>query len=120
MLERMQGLPDNVLGVEAKGKVTGTDYESLLIPAVEEILERHGRMRFLYLLGNEFEGFDAKAVWDDAKVGLRHIRSWERVAVVTDVEWIRTMVKAFGFVMPGDIRVFGNRELAEARQWLCE
>lgn len=120
MLERMQGLPDNVLGIEAKGKVTGTDYESLLIPAVEEILERHDRIRSLYQLGEEFEGFDAKAVWDDAKVGLSHIRSWERVAVVTDIGWIRTTITAFGFVMPGEVRVFENRELAEARQWICE
>ena len=120
MLERMLGLPDNVLGFEAKGEVTGADYESVLIPAVEEMFARRTSVRFLYHIGNEFTGFDAKAMWDDAKVGLQHLTAWERVAVITDVGWIRTAVKAFGFVMPGNVRVFSNSELTEARQWLSE
>jgi len=120
MLQRVQGLPDNVLGFEAKGEVTGADYEAVLIPAVEEMLCRRSTIRFLYYLGEEFRGFDAKAVWDDAKVGLQHISAWERVAVVTDVGWIRMAVKAFGFVIPGHVRIFGNNELAKAQQWLNE
>ncbi|MBT0653436.1 STAS/SEC14 domain-containing protein [Geomobilimonas luticola] len=118
MLERIQGLPDNVLGFEAKGEVTGADYESVLIPAVEKMLAQRKNIRFLYHLGNEFTGFNAKAMWDDAKVGLQHLSAWERVAVVTDVEWIRVAMKAFGFVMPGKLRAFGNDELVEARRWL--
>jgi hypothetical protein len=120
MLERMKGLPENVLGFEAKGEVTGADYESVLIPAVAELLGRQKRIRFLYHLGTDFSGFHAKAMWDDAKVGLQHITAWERVAVVTDVGWIRAAMKAFGFVMPGQVKVFGNGELEEARQWVSE
>ena len=111
MLERMQGLPDNVLGFEARGEADGADYESVLIPGVEEMLARRKKIRLLYFLGDEFNGFNAKAMWDDAKVGLKHFSAWERVAVVTDVGWIRTAMKAFGFVMPGHVRIFGNREL---------
>ena len=59
-------------------------------------------------------------MWDDAKVGLQHLTAWERVAVVTDVGWIRTAMKAFGFVMPGQVRVFSNSELTAAQQWLSE
>lgn len=120
MLERIHGLPDNVLGFEAKGEVTGAEYESVLIPAVEEMVARQKNVRFLYHLGDEFTGFDAKALWDDAKVGFQHLTSWERIAVVTDVGWIRTAVKAFGFVMPGHVRVFSNIELPESRRWLSE
>jgi hypothetical protein len=35
------------------------------------------------------------------------------------VGWIRTAMKAFGFVMPGSVKVFSNSELAEARRWVC-
>jgi len=120
MLERINGLSENVLGFEAKGEVTGADYESVLIPAVEEMLARQKNIRFLYHLGDEFTGFDAKAMWDDVKVGLQHFAAWERVAVVTDMGWIRTAVKAFGFVMPGHVRIFSNLEFAEALRWLNE
>lgn len=120
MIERIQDLPENVLGFMAKGKVTGADYETVIIPAVEEMLTRHKKVRFLYCLGEDFTGFDMKAMWDDAKIGLQHFTDWERFAVVTDVEWIRTAVKVFGFAMPGKVCVYSNNELAKARQWLSE
>jgi len=40
--------------------------------------------------------------------------------VVTDTEWIRSGVKVFGFVIPGDVRVFGNDELSAAKEWVSE
>ena len=120
MLERIQGLPESVIGFEAKGDVTGDDYESVLIPAVEEMLTRRKSIRFLYHLGDAFTGFDAKAIWDDAKVGLKYFTAWERFAVVSDIEWIRNAINAFRFVMPGHIRIFRNCEMSEARHWLSE
>ena len=120
MLERLKGLPENVLGFEAKGEVIGADYETVFIPAVAEMLARRRSIRFLYHLGVDFAGFDAKAMWDDAKVGLQHLTAWDRVAVVTDVGWIRTAVRAFAFVIPGHVRVFNNGELTGARRWLSE
>ena len=37
MIEKIPHLPDNVLGFTAKGTVTVNDYESIIIPAVEEL-----------------------------------------------------------------------------------
>ncbi len=120
MVEPVEGLPDNVLGFRGIGRVTSEDYETVLIPAIEAKLAESKKVRFLYYLGEEFEGFDAGAMWDDAKVGLRHITEWERMAVVTDVEWIRGSVKVFGFIMPGHVRVFKNEELGKAIEWVSE
>ena len=120
MLERMQGLPENVLGITARGEVTGTDYETVLIPAVDKMLADRKSIRFLYHLGDEFTGFDTEAIWNDAKVGFQHFTSWEKVAVVTDVGWIRTAMKMFGFVLTGHVKVYSNNELSEALKWLSE
>lgn len=94
--------------------MTGADYGTMLVPALEEMLARRGNIRFRNHLGNEFTGFDAKAMWEDAMVGLQHLTAWERVAVVTDVGWIRTAEKASGFFMHGHVR------LSEARRWLSQ
>jgi hypothetical protein len=51
---------------------------------------------------------------------MKHLTSFERVAVVTDVDWIGHMIKAFGFAIPGEIRVFPNGDLDEARSWIGE
>jgi len=120
MIERIQNLPDNVLGFTAKGTVTGSDYEKVINPAVEASLSKQEKVRFLYHLGEEFTGFDAAAMWEDASIGLKHLGSWERIAVVTDVEWIRAAVKVFGVMLPGRIRIFSNRDFDAARTWLTQ
>jgi hypothetical protein len=41
----MHELPDNVLGVSAEGQISGADYETVLIPAVESKLKSHDKIR---------------------------------------------------------------------------
>ena len=118
MIERISNLPDHVLGFEAKGVVTASDYEKVLIPAVEKLFSRQSKVRLLYQLGAQFKSFEAAAMWDDAKLGLKHFASWERLAVVTDLEWIRGAIKIFRHTMPGEVRLFQNSELAEATRWV--
>ena len=120
MIEPIQTSAGNVVAFLAKGKVTGADYENVLIPAVEAALEKYDKIRLLYQLGPDFTGYEAEAVWDDTKIGMRHLTHWEKIAVVTDVDWITNSVKAFGFMMPGDVQVFSNEQLAAAQAWIVE
>jgi stage II sporulation SpoAA-like protein len=120
MVEQIPNLPNNVLGFAAKGTVTANDYESVIIPAVETLFLRESKVRFLYHLGEDFSGFEAAAMWDDAKLGLKHLSGWERMAVVSDVEWVRAAVKIFGLGIPGQVRIFHNSELGEAKHWIAE
>lgn len=125
MLEIIEGLADNAVGFSAKGDVTSEDYETVLIPAVEEKLKSHDKIRLLYYLGSEFSRFEAGAMWDDAKVGLTHITEWEKIAIVTDVNWIQQAGKIFGLAIetkavPGDVKVFHNSELEEAKDWISQ
>lgn len=120
MLEKISNLPDNALGFTATGTVTARDYESVIMPAVEALFSRHKKVRFLYHLGKDFTGFEVAAMWDDAKLGLKHFAGWERIAVVSDVEWIRVAIRVFGLAMPGQVRVFREHELADATRWISE
>jgi hypothetical protein len=118
MIEMMTDLPDNVIGFTASGKITAADYEHIIVPAVEHALDRHEKLRLLYHIGPDFDSYDAGAMWEDAKVGLSHLARWERIALVSDIEWIRMATKVFGFAMPGEVRIFHNAELDAARDWL--
>lgn len=118
MIELIPDLPDNTLGLEAKGEVTGEDYEQVVIPAVHELRESHEKVRLLYVLGPEFEGFTAAAMWDDTKVGLEHPFSWERIAVVTDHDAYRRLFKGVGFLIPAKVKVFDLAALEEAKAWV--
>lgn len=120
MLETIHGMPDNIVAVNARGMVTGEDYKNMLIPLIEGKLRTFDRIRVLYVLGTYFDGFTADAMWDDAKIGLRHLTAYERIAVVTDVHWVAGVVKFFSFVFPCPVMVFGNDRLSQAKEWLCE
>jgi hypothetical protein len=120
MLSLISDLPAGVVGVEARGKVTAEDYEKVLVPAVEaaEAASGDGKIRMLYVLGEEFPDFSAGAAWEDTKLGLGRFRHWERIAVVSDSDWLRRTVHALSWIMPGEVKVFGAKGLDEAREWV--
>ena len=118
MLERITDLPDNVIGFRAKGTLTGDDYASALIPAVDRALEEHEKVRLLYILGEEFDGLTAGAMWDDTRVGFSHVTRWEKIAVVARKDWLRHSVDIFGYLIPGEVKAFATTEEAEARAWV--
>jgi hypothetical protein len=120
MLKRIIDLPDNVLGIEASGKVTAEDYQTVLVPELESMLRKIKKVRLLYVLGDTFDGYTGAAAWQDAKVGLTHLTQFDRIAVVTDVDWIRNSVKVFGFAMPAEVHIFAVDDLRQAREWVSE
>ena len=118
MIKLLDGFPEAIVAVSCEGQVTREDYEKVLIPRVNEALARHEKARIYYEIGPSFSGIDAGAVWEDTKVGLEHLSRWDRMALVTDVRWIRLAVGAFRFLMPGRLRVFDMAQADDARMWV--
>jgi hypothetical protein len=117
MIELIEGLPDAVVGFEAIGEVTDEDYRRVVTPAVEQALAAHGKIRLLHVVGDRVEGHSARALWHDAMLGL-HVRSYERIAVVTDIHHFRALVRTAGATLPVDVRLFSNAEHADALAWV--
>lgn len=89
MLNVLLEFPDDILAVEWQGEVTAEDYRSVLVPAALAKIRQHGHLRMLAVLGPSFETITAGAMWEDAKLGFGHLSNFSRVAVVTDISWIR-------------------------------
>lgn len=120
MIELLKGFPDNVVAMTCKGRVTRADYDNVLVPVVEKALQSNDKVRLLYEIGTDFEGYDAGAAWEDFKVGMEHFSRWERIAVITDIEWIKHSMQLFSFVMPGTARVYPTADAAKARLWITQ
>jgi len=120
MIELLKGFPDNVVAIACHGEVTKKDYDEALIPAVEKALKAHDKVRLLYEVGPDFTSYDAGAAWEDFKVGMEHYSRWERVAVITDVEWIKLAMRLFSVFLPGAMRVYPSAEAAKARLWITQ
>jgi len=120
MIKIIDGLPANVLGISAEGKITGSDYETVLIPAIEEKLKTQKKIRMLYELGSNFTGFEMSAMLDDAKMGMKHLSAWDKIALVSDHQMINTFAKFFGHLMSCELRIFKNDEFETAKKWVSE
>lgn len=118
MLQRIENLPHEIWGIRAIGKVSKSDYDSTMLPELDAARRDGHRLRFLYQFGPEFEGFTAGGAWEDARLGVQYLRLFERCAVVTDIDWIRTATKAAAAMMPCPVKVFANGEWNQAVAWL--
>ncbi len=119
MIKLLPNLPGNIIGLAGSGHLTASDYEDVLIPAVDAALERHKKLRLIYELGNDFTGCAPGAVWDDMKLGMGHLSAWERIAVVTDTSWLANGVNMFKFVMRCPVKVFPLKERVAAEKWIA-
>lgn len=117
MLKLIEGLPQDVLGVEASGKVTHEDYLKVLIPAAEAKIVQ-GPVRMLYVADQDFTGYELEALWDDAAFGFKHWHEFKRIAVVTENAWLRAAITMFRPFFPCEIRLFGLAGLATAKDWI--
>jgi hypothetical protein len=116
MLERIES-PENVVAFRAVGKVEKADYEETLDPAVAEMIDSRDEIRFVYVLGDDFDGYSIAAGWEDTKLGIGHVSKWKRIAVVTNHDSIRHAVGLFGWMVPGDVKVFPLQEQSAAMEW---
>jgi hypothetical protein len=114
VIQIVEGLPENVVGIVVKGRVTNEECDKVLRPLVEESLKRHDKVRLYYEIGCRFPG----AAWEDLRIGIDALPQWERVAVVTDVGWLRHTVNALRFVIPGEVRVFPTNQAYQGCAWI--
>ena len=122
MIELMSDLPDGVVGLRFSGHVTRDEYRDVVRPAMERSLDGDGNIRMLVVIADDFDRFEGGALWEDLKFagsGLTHLSKWERTALVADASWAHHAIALFGWMVPGDVKVFPLDELADATTWVA-
>lgn len=114
----MEGMPDDVIAYEVVGDLTSRDYATVLTPLVEEKLKLHDKLKVLVVLGDDFEGATPGALWDDARLGFSHITGFAKLAIVSDIAWVRHSAKIFGPLVPAELNLFRSNELDAAKHWI--
>ena len=122
MIEKLDDMPPGTIGFRASGHVTGGEYRHELLPAMEAAAEA-GEVRMLFVVGPGFERFEAGALMEDTKTGLRlglgHPHAWKRTALVTDVDWIEKAFHMFAWMAPGEVMIRDLDGLEDARAWVA-
>ena len=120
MLELISNLPAHVVGVRATGDVHKEDLENVLLPALDQQVEKFDAIYYLLLLETDVKNWDLGAWLSDAKAGIKHLTKWTKIAVVTDQEGVQKFTDLFSKVTPGEARGYSLSELETAQAWLAE
>ncbi|HEX4324089.1 MAG TPA: STAS/SEC14 domain-containing protein [Gaiellaceae bacterium] len=116
MIKALSGLPGGVIGFEASGKLAAEDYRDVILPALEQAAKT-GDVRFVIVM-RDFDGMTGGALWEDLKVGFEHLRAWKRIALVTDIGWMRELTNLFGWMTPGETKTFSLDQQDQAIDWV--
>lgn len=107
-----------ILVIHLSGKLAKEDYEDF-VPEFERLVLQHGKLRVLFDMTG-FHGWDAGAMWEDTKFGIKHFADIDRLAMVGDRKWQHGMATFFKPFTKATTRYFDHADDAEARSWLGE
>jgi hypothetical protein len=110
------------LGFAISGRLTGAEYEEVLLPPIRSAIERGEPLRVLAVI-DDFRGLEPGPLLQElkgvAKLGSGASAPKPHFAVVTDTDWIRRAISLFGRFVPGEVRVFTGAGRGDAETWLA-
>lgn len=118
MIVKIENLPDNIVGFKAYGEVTKEDFTNVVMPQVQEAIDKNEKLNYLLILNTDIKNFTIGAWMKDAVMGVKHLFKWNRAAIVSDVEAIRKFTDAFSVVMPGEFKGFEHKDEQAAINWV--
>lgn len=117
MIEFINGLPSNVVGISLTGEVTKVEYDRVY-PEVEKLAEEKGEINYLVKVNTSLKNITAGVWWDDFKLALKHFSKWKKIAIVTDEKVIDNLADTLGFAYPGESKTFSLAAYDEAVDWV--
>lgn len=104
------------LTLKAIGKLTHQDYEKIN-PMLDSALDGVDEPKIrVFIDGSQFEGWEMRAAWDDLKLGLKHGKEFERIAIFGNKKWQEMSAKIGSWFISGEIKYFEDCD--EALDWL--
>lgn len=120
MLHILPETAGDIIVLQATGKLTSEDYQTVFIPLVEQKTTAHNKIRCLIYLDRDFNGWETGAMWEDAKLGIHHNSDFLRLAIVGGGEWLDWAVKIGDALMTGEAKHFTESQFLQALHWIDE
>jgi|SRR4051812_13382609 hypothetical protein len=118
MIEKIANLPDTMVGFRAAAEVTASDFEKVVVPAVNELVKRTNNLNYLMVIDTSLNHFTSGAWLQDALLGLKKLTKWNKVAILSDSEGIKRFTDIFSVVSPGEFKGFNRDDLSKAVTWI--
>jgi hypothetical protein len=121
MLHKIEFEEEHVAGFRWEGKFDEKAFKQSLVQFIPE-LQMRSKLNLYCEVVNLTE-VEAKAIWEEIKFDVRNFSDLqskiEKVALVTDMSWMRTAAEASSTVVPGiSLKAFKFEEAEAAKMWI--
>ena len=107
---------DIYLTLKMQGTLTHQDYQRLT-PMIDSALQNSPeRCLKVYVDITELEGWQAQALWDDFKFGIKHNKNFSKIALLGNEQWQHVAAKVGNWFISGELQYFADSQ--KALEWL--
>ena len=118
MVELLKDFPPHVAAYKAQGNVHKDEYEKVVMARVDEVAAQYGKINFLVRLETDMQDYTFAAFLDYLKVSFEHFSKWNRMAIVSDQQWLRKAYDGLSYIVHGEIKGYELKDYEEAKQWV--
>ena len=119
MLLELKDTPNTMVGFRVSGEDTQDEFYKIVLPAVQELILRTGKLNCLFILDQPAD-FSFGTWLQNSMIETNNTDKWNRVAIVTASGSSIQMGKVFHTIVPGELKIFSNDEVGEAIVWVSE
>lgn len=121
MIQQLELGNEKVMALRVEGKIDQQESASV-IEYFEKKLNTADKLN-IYMEIPKIQGIEARGIWDSIKAGFANLKKYndkvERVAVVTDKNWLQTAASVENRLFPGiDEKAFSMEEAEVAKKWV--
>ena len=121
MLHKIDFEEEHVAGFRWEGKYDEKAFKQSLVQFLPELQMRSKLNIYMEIIN--LPEVEAKAIWEEVKFDIQNFKELqkkiEKVTLVTDMSWIRTLSEASSTFVPGmRIKAFKLEEAEAAKTWI--
>ena len=118
MIQQINGLGDHVAAFRVTGAVTKEDYERVVLPVVNNVHAKHDHFNFLLVINTELKNYTIGAWIEDFLLSLKNITKFNRMALVSESEFVEKLTHLVDKLAPGEYKSFPLKEEQIAISWV--
>ena len=104
------------LMIKATSKLMHSDYQTIT-PMIESALAGIKKPQIkAFVDATDLKGWEARAAWDDFKLGLKHGNQFTHIAITGNKKWLEISAHLGNWFISGKVKYFENK--SDAWQWL--
>ena len=117
MLQFLENLPPNLIGIEISGILIKDDYRAEVLPNIDKFKNKEGNLNYIIVLKANIVDFTS-AVWlNDLILVFKQFSNAPKIAIVTDQKLPKDFTDLFDSAFQNNPRSFKSDQYVDAVFW---